>query len=228
MTYAEKLRDPRWQRKRLEVMQEHDFSCQDCGRNDLELHVHHIRYIHGKDPWDYSFDNYRCLCVNCHDRKHNNHNTTCNTSGIPSLFSASPFRDCVDVMIHRMRLQALAPYYINTPVVLNLIKSAQDNLKILETLCCAQLRTEGEAREVNRRRVQCLEEDPTIENLPLDILSSSASPTIEEILMVSVMWVWKKAQNNGSEEARQLMHRLEDWKNANSHLEDKAECQPAS
>ena len=50
-TYVEKLRDPRWQRRRLEIFQRDNWTCQLCSRTDLELHVHHL-YRTTKDPWD--------------------------------------------------------------------------------------------------------------------------------------------------------------------------------
>jgi len=41
MTYAEKLRDPRWQRRRLEKLDAADFHCESCGDGESTLHVHH-------------------------------------------------------------------------------------------------------------------------------------------------------------------------------------------
>lgn len=64
--YSEKLLDPRWQRKRLEVLQRSDFACEQCGRLDKTLHVHHNRYIKGRDVWDYEADDLSCLCLDCH------------------------------------------------------------------------------------------------------------------------------------------------------------------
>src|SRR5262245_53386302 len=65
-TYLEMLRDPRWQRKRLEVMQREDFACQDCGATDSTLNVHHTYYEKGKPPWDYPIESLKCLCEPCH------------------------------------------------------------------------------------------------------------------------------------------------------------------
>ena len=41
MEYDELLKDPRWQRKRLEAMQADKFTCQMCFRSDKPLNVHH-------------------------------------------------------------------------------------------------------------------------------------------------------------------------------------------
>lgn len=65
-TYSEKLRDPRWQKKRLEVLENAKFECSECGTTEKELHVHHRFYEKGKDPWDYHHINLQCLCVECH------------------------------------------------------------------------------------------------------------------------------------------------------------------
>lgn len=66
--YSEKLKDPRWQKKRLEVMERAGWLCQICGDSDSELHVHHPRYVKGREPWDY--ENLICACHACHGRIH--------------------------------------------------------------------------------------------------------------------------------------------------------------
>lgn len=67
MTYAEKLKDPRWQKKRLEILDRDEWTCQSCGRKDRTLHIHHHSYIYGKDPWDYFDGNFITLCWSCHE-----------------------------------------------------------------------------------------------------------------------------------------------------------------
>ncbi len=66
-SYSEKLKDPRWQRKRLEVLHRDDFSCQKCGETKETLHVHHRRYIQGHEPWEYSDRDLVTLCELCHE-----------------------------------------------------------------------------------------------------------------------------------------------------------------
>lgn len=63
-SYSEKLKDPRWQRKRLEVMNRDDFTCQLCQTKEKTLHVHHEQYK--GDPWDVDIDKLRTLCEDCH------------------------------------------------------------------------------------------------------------------------------------------------------------------
>jgi hypothetical protein len=64
--YWEKLKDPRWQRKRLEVMEESCFTCHNCQASDTTLHIHHDYYKKNADPWEYETYELRCLCEECH------------------------------------------------------------------------------------------------------------------------------------------------------------------
>lgn len=66
MTYSEKLRDPRWQKKRLEIMQRDNFCCIVCCDSKSELQVHHLIYKK-RDPWDYPNALYQTLCKSCHE-----------------------------------------------------------------------------------------------------------------------------------------------------------------
>src|SRR4051812_4429925 len=55
-------RDPRWQKKRLEIMQRDEFSCRKCGNDQATLNVHHTFYSPGRDPWDYPDASLVTLC----------------------------------------------------------------------------------------------------------------------------------------------------------------------
>ena len=61
-TYAEQLLDPRWQKKRLEVLDYADFACEICGDDESTLHVHHKHYIRGRKVWEYDNEQLVCLC----------------------------------------------------------------------------------------------------------------------------------------------------------------------
>lgn len=65
-TYAEKLRDPRWQKKRLEVMERDGFECKRCRDKSSTLTVHHLCYLKKTEPWDYDKCFMVTLCENCH------------------------------------------------------------------------------------------------------------------------------------------------------------------
>jgi hypothetical protein len=69
-SYSEKLRDPRWQRRRLEKLQANDFACECCGDPESTLHVHHRLYRKGADPWDYADNELAVLCEVCHAEDH--------------------------------------------------------------------------------------------------------------------------------------------------------------
>ncbi len=67
-TYSEKLRDPRWQKRRLEIFERDKFTCSFCGDKERELHVHHKIYHKKTDPWDYSDRDLCTLCDECHEK----------------------------------------------------------------------------------------------------------------------------------------------------------------
>jgi hypothetical protein len=67
VTYAEKLKDPRWQRKRLQILERENFTCEQCEDKTKTLHVHHYYYVKGRDPWDYPDFALAVLCEECHE-----------------------------------------------------------------------------------------------------------------------------------------------------------------
>lgn len=69
--YAELLRDPRWQERRLRIMEAAKFSCVNCGTTEKTLAVHHKIYIRGRKPWEYEDHLLECICEDCHTRTHN-------------------------------------------------------------------------------------------------------------------------------------------------------------
>lgn len=70
MNYAQQIKDPRWQRKRLEVLELHNFQCQKCRSKDEELHVHHPFYKRWAMIWEYDKKELECLCHKCHKDGH--------------------------------------------------------------------------------------------------------------------------------------------------------------
>lgn len=66
-TYSQKLLDPRWQKKRLEVLQRDNWTCQLCLDTENTLHVHHRCYEKGRDPWDIDSKHLVTLCAACHE-----------------------------------------------------------------------------------------------------------------------------------------------------------------
>ncbi len=67
LPYGELLKDPRWQRKRSEIMIRDKFTCQMCGTNEDTLNVHHLAYApNGKPPWDVPDSGLITICEECH------------------------------------------------------------------------------------------------------------------------------------------------------------------
>lgn len=64
MTYAEKLKDPRWQKRRLHIFNRDKFICVKCGDAKTELQVHHRKYF--KEPWDAPDMALETVCNECH------------------------------------------------------------------------------------------------------------------------------------------------------------------
>jgi hypothetical protein len=67
-SYTDLLKHPKWQRKRLEIMQRADFKCEECDNDEVTLNVHHSYYKKDHAPWEYPNESLHCLCENCHER----------------------------------------------------------------------------------------------------------------------------------------------------------------
>lgn len=79
--YYELLKDPRWQRKRLEVMERDDFTCRWCGNTEQTLNVHHTRYRKGAAPWEYDSSELLCVCEPCHQKVREKHDRLMASTG---------------------------------------------------------------------------------------------------------------------------------------------------
>lgn len=66
--YSEKLKDPRWQRKRLEIFQRDEWKCRCCWDEDGTLHVHHLVYLKNHEPWDVPNGLLLTVCSRCHEQ----------------------------------------------------------------------------------------------------------------------------------------------------------------
>lgn len=64
--YAVLLSDPRWQRKRLEILGRDNWTCRKCEAKGVNLHVHHTYYDLRVSPWQYPDHTLITLCVDCH------------------------------------------------------------------------------------------------------------------------------------------------------------------
>jgi len=70
MNYAQQIKHPLWQKKRLEVLEASGFECENCGDKEETLHVHHPFYRRGAMIWEYEKSELECLCNKCHKSAH--------------------------------------------------------------------------------------------------------------------------------------------------------------
>jgi len=70
MAYSEKLKDPRWQKKRLEILERDNWQCQSTGLRNEPLIVHHLRYFPNLDPWEYDEKYLLTISEDEHKRLH--------------------------------------------------------------------------------------------------------------------------------------------------------------
>ena len=68
--YGESLKDPRWQKKRFDILNRDNWTCQICGSKEKTLHVHHLCYDKNKNPWEYDEMSLITLCEGCHKLEH--------------------------------------------------------------------------------------------------------------------------------------------------------------
>ena len=56
-------------------MERDEFTCQGCGDKDSTLNVHHLRYIKGRNVWDYDDLILITLCESCHELNHSEYDS---------------------------------------------------------------------------------------------------------------------------------------------------------
>lgn len=66
--YSEKLRSPKWQKRRLEILSRDNFTCKLCGDEETELHIHHEKYV--GEPWEAPVEFLKTACKDCHSISH--------------------------------------------------------------------------------------------------------------------------------------------------------------
>ena len=74
MTYSQKLKDPRWQKRRLHILELRGWKCERCSDDKTTLHVHHKKYR--GQPWEALDHDLEVLCEPCHSGKHSKSNPT--------------------------------------------------------------------------------------------------------------------------------------------------------
>jgi hypothetical protein len=66
-SYKLKLRSPKWQKRKVEILIRDKFTCKCCENTERNLQVHHLEYLGNLDPWDYPDDMLITLCYICHE-----------------------------------------------------------------------------------------------------------------------------------------------------------------
>lgn len=70
LSYNEQIKSPHWQKRRLQILQRDNFTCQICGSTEKTLHVHHLCYRKDAKIWDYPDNTLITLCEDCHRTEH--------------------------------------------------------------------------------------------------------------------------------------------------------------
>ena len=68
--YEQQLNDVRWKFKSDNIRIRDKHECRLCGAKKTQLDVHHIRYISGREAWDYDDGDLVTLCHSCHENLH--------------------------------------------------------------------------------------------------------------------------------------------------------------
>ena len=66
--HLQRLTDPRWIAKRLEILAVRGNDCEGCDAKGEVVHVHHGFYEGDRYPWNYPDDSLHVLCPTCHGK----------------------------------------------------------------------------------------------------------------------------------------------------------------
>ena len=69
-SFKDQYKSPKWQKKRLEILERDEFSCRECGSEEDTLHVHHYLYHKNKMLWEYDNIYLTTYCDPCHNYWH--------------------------------------------------------------------------------------------------------------------------------------------------------------
>jgi len=68
--YDQDSKELQWKFKSDNIRIRDNYTCRLCGVKDVPLEVHHIRYIRGREIWDYEDGDLVSLCEDCHEGIH--------------------------------------------------------------------------------------------------------------------------------------------------------------
>jgi len=105
LTYAEKLRDVRWKRRRDDLLRQSGYTCCECGTplttGTMDLQVHHVVYITALEPWDYPSELLVVVC-DWHHRER---------QAVEQAIYAAVGKHLATLDIHEMRRQPIYAFF---------------------------------------------------------------------------------------------------------------------
>lgn len=105
LTYAEKLRDVRWKRRRDDLLRQSNWTCCECGtpltEGEMDLQVHHVVYITALDPWNYP-DELLVVVCDFHHRER---------QAVEQAIYAEVGKHLATLNIHEMRRQPIYAFF---------------------------------------------------------------------------------------------------------------------
>lgn len=104
--YIKKLKDPRWQKRRLEIMSRDEFLCQICYSAHKTLNVHHMYYSPGLEPWEADEKHLVTLCEDCHEIQKN--------IDVKRMFADLCINNSTVIALGFL-LKKIIPKHVNTP-----------------------------------------------------------------------------------------------------------------
>lgn len=124
LRYRELLKDPRWQKRRLEVLDRDSWKCRRCGNDEDTLHVHHRYYEFGVQPWEYPDSVLVTLCETCHRTE----------TELSKKKSIAP-RDSITVWVDGGRIAFICPDYLRADATAALVKIKQELHDAFSKIC---------------------------------------------------------------------------------------------
>lgn len=113
--YKEQQKDQRWAARSREIMERDNFTCQLCGKKNLKLNVHHIKYNKNLNYWEYPDELLLTVCEVCHAKIH----------GKYTKRNVKPTNKLV-IYLDILRLKDLTP---NCKIILSDLISKKDIIK---------------------------------------------------------------------------------------------------
>lgn len=151
--YFRQLKDPRWQKRRLEILTRDDFTCRECQDNSSTLHVHHTHYVWDQSPWEASDKYLITLCKDCHEEigRVEKEYIPQMMASIKACFYGENIRKITKIFQHIQE-------YNNSPAVINALENFFDDGRLWEIVECycdkSMFKTDKETVEEKRIKEQ--------------------------------------------------------------------------